>query len=167
MKYTMKYTVSRRATFAGAAFVLLGAVVTGCAQPPPEPAKPPLPPPPPPKVAAITLPPEPPMAGETLAQVLMPGNKPVGRPKPDQDVRLLLGGEPAATKLFERLTAGARDVTPKNFPGIVRKLHDGTTITYRFPDAHGGAPTILLKAAGVPFHRIEFLPGLSKDGGGD
>ena len=155
MKYTMKYTVSRRATFAGAAFVLLSAVVTGSAQPPP-------------KALAITLPPQPPMAGETLAQVLMPGNKPVGRAKLDQDVRRLRGGPPAATQLFERLTAGARDVTPKNFPGIVRELHDGTTITYRSPDAPGGAPaTILLNAAGVPFHRIEFPIRLSDDGGGD
>ncbi len=159
----MKCSVLRRATFAGAAFILLGAVGTGRAQPPPEVAKPP----PPAKVAAITLPPQPPVAGETLAQVLAPDSKPVGRPKPDQDVRLLPGGESAATKLFERLTAGAKDVTPKNFAGVVRKRSDGTTITYRFPDAHGGAPTILLKAAGVPFHRIEFPPGMSADGGGD
>jgi hypothetical protein len=159
----MKCSVSRRATFAGAALILLGTVVTGRAQPPPQAAKPP----PPPTAAAIALPPQPPTAGETLAQVLVPGNKPVGRPKPDQDVRLLPGGESAATKLFERLTAGAKNVTPKNFPGVMRKLPDGTTITYRFPDAHGGAPTILLKAAGVPFHRIEFPPGMSADGGGD
>jgi hypothetical protein len=154
--------LSRHARFAGAAVILL---VAGCTQPPaPQPPAPP----PPPAAPAFVSPPQPPTPGETLAQVLVPGQTPVGLPKPNFDIRLLPGGETAATKLFDRLTVGAKDVTPKNFPGVVRRLPDGTTITYRFADGHGSLPAILLNTHSVPFHRIEFPAqvAMSRDGGG-
>jgi hypothetical protein len=155
--------LSRHARFAGAAVILL---VAGCTQPPsPQPAAPL---PPPPAAPAFVSPPQPPTPGETLAQVLLPGQTPVGLPKPNYDIRLLPGGENAATKLFDRLTVGAKDVTPKNFPGVVRRLPDGTTLTYRFADGHGSLPAILLNTPSVPFHRIEFPAQvtMSRDGGG-
>jgi len=160
-----KTRLARHASFAGAAVILL---VAGCTQPPPPQAAAPPTPPPPPAAPTVILPPQPPTPGETLAQVLVPDNQTVGRPKPDFDVRLLPGGKDAATRLFDRLTVGAKNVTPRHFPGVVRRLPNGTTITYRSPDGHGSPPTILLNGRGVPFHRIEFPPSFAmyKDGGG-
>ena len=58
--------------------------------------------------AAVALPPA--KAGETLADVLLPGGKQVGQTS--KQMRELAGGEQAANALFNRLTAGAADVTP-------------------------------------------------------
>jgi hypothetical protein len=112
--------------------------------------------------AAVAVPPAKP--GETLADVLRPGGKPVGLAS--RRMRELAGGEQAANALFNRLTAGATDVTPPNFPGVVRKRSDGVTITYLLPVKGGVPPTILVEAANFPISELQFPPNPGKDGGG-
>jgi hypothetical protein len=65
------------------------------------------------------------------ADVLRLGGKPVGLAS--RRMRELAGSEQAANALFNRLTASAADVTPPNFPGVVRKRSNGVTITYLLP----------------------------------
>jgi hypothetical protein len=113
--------------------------------------------------AAVALPPA--KAGETLADVLLPGGKPVGQTS--KQMRELAGGEQAANALFNRLTAGAADVTPPNFPGVVRKRPDGTTVTYLLPVKGGAPPTILVEAAKLPISELQFPPNPGRDGGGE
>ena len=112
--------------------------------------------------AAVALPPA--KAGETLADVLLPGGKPVGLTS--KQMRELAGGEQAANALFNRLTAGAADVTPPNFPGVVRKRSDGATVTYLLPVKGGAPPTILVEAAKLPISELQFPPNPGRDGGG-
>lgn len=111
--------------------------------------------------AAVAVPPAKP--GETLADVLMPSGKPVGLTS--KQMRELPGGEQAANALFNRLTAGAANVTPPNFPGMVRKRPDGVTITYLV--AVGLPPTILVQAPRLPISELQFPPNPGKDGGGE
>jgi hypothetical protein len=113
--------------------------------------------------AAVALPPA--KQGETVADVLMPGGKPVGLAS--KQVRELPGGEQAANALFNRLTAGAADATPPNFPGVVRKRSDGVTITYLLPVKGGAPPTILVQAAKLPISELQFPPNPGKDGGSE
>jgi hypothetical protein len=135
------------------AFVLAALAAGGAAVTVPAPAKA--------DEAAVALPPAKP--GETLADVLLPGGKPVGLAS--KQMRELAGGEQAANALFNRLTAGATDVTPPNFPGAVRRRSDGATITYL--QVKGGAPpTILMQAANFPISELQFPPNPGKDGGG-
>lgn len=103
-------------------------------------------------------------AGETLADVLLPGGKRVGFAA--ISVRDMEGGEQAANALFTRLTAGAADVTPKDYPGLVRKRPDGATITYLFPVAGGTPPMIVIQARDIPIRQLQFPPNPGKDGGG-
>jgi hypothetical protein len=112
--------------------------------------------------AAVAVPPA--KAGETVSDVLLPGGKPVGLAS--KRMRELPGGEQSANALFNRLTAGASDVTPPNFPGVVRKRTDGTTITYLLPVKGGAPPTILVEAANFPISELQFPPNPGKDGGG-
>jgi hypothetical protein len=112
--------------------------------------------------AAVALPPA--KTGETLADVLLPGGKPVGQTS--KQMRELAGGEQAANALFNRLTAGAADVTPPNFPGVVRKRPDGVTVTYLLPVKGGAPPTILVEAAKIPISELQFPPNPGRDGGG-
>lgn len=112
--------------------------------------------------AAVAVPP--PKAGETLADVLLPNGKRVGFAA--ISVRDMEGGEQAANALFTRLTAGAADVTPKDYPGLVRKRPDGATITYLFPVAGGTPPTIVIQARDIPIRQLQFPPNPGKDGGG-
>jgi hypothetical protein len=111
---------------------------------------------------AVAVPP--PKAGETLADVLLPGGKPVGLAS--RQMRELAGGEQAANALFNRLTAGAADVTPPNFPGVVRKRPDGATVTYLLPVKGGAPPTILVNAPKLPISELQFPPNPGRDGGG-
>jgi hypothetical protein len=113
--------------------------------------------------AVVALPPA--KAGETLADVLLPGGKPVGQTS--KQMRELAGGEQAANALFNRLTAGASDVTPPNFPGVVRKRPDGATVTYLLPVKGGAPPTILVEAAKVPITELQFPPNPGRDGGSE
>jgi hypothetical protein len=104
-------------------------------------------------------------AGETLADVLLPGGKRVGFAA--ISVRDMEGGEQAANKLFTRLTAGAKDVTPKDFPGKIFERPDGGTIAYLLPVAGGTPPTIVIKARDIPIRQLQFPPYPGKDGGGE
>lgn len=113
--------------------------------------------------AAVAVPPA--KAGETLADVLTPGGKAVGLAS--KRMRELAGGEQAANALFNRLTAGAADVTPPNFPGVVRKRSDGATITYLLPVKGGVPPTILVQSPNFPIRELQFPPNPGRDGGGD
>jgi hypothetical protein len=113
--------------------------------------------------AAVEVPPA--KAGEALADVLLPGGKPVGLTS--KMVRELPGGEQAANALFKRLTVGAANVTPPKFPGIVRKRSDGATITYLLPAKGGIPPTILVQAPNMPIRQLQFPPNPGRDGGGD
>ncbi|HME25055.1 MAG TPA: hypothetical protein VKI44_27635 [Acetobacteraceae bacterium] len=113
--------------------------------------------------AAVEVPPA--KAGETLADVLLPGGKPVGLTS--KKMRELAGGEQAANALFNRLTAGAADVTPPNFPGVVRKRSDGATITYLLPVKGGAPPTILVQSPNFAIRELQFPPNPGRDGGGD
>ncbi len=112
--------------------------------------------------AAVAVPP--PKAGETLADVLLPGGKRVGFAA--ISVRDMEGGEQAANTLFRRLTAGAKDVTPKDFPGKIFERPDGGTIAYLLPVAGGTPPTIIIKARDIPIRQLQFPPSPGKDGGG-
>ena len=112
--------------------------------------------------AAVAVPP--PKAGETLADVLLPNGKRVGLAA--ISVRDMEGGERAANALFARLTSGAADLTPKDFPGLVRKRPDGATITYLFPVAGGMPPTIVIQARDIPIRQLQFPAYPGKDGGG-
>jgi hypothetical protein len=103
--------------------------------------------------------------GETLADVLLPGGKPVGWTS--RMVRELPGGEQAANALFNRLTSGASNVTPPNFPGVVRKRSDGATISYLQPVKGSVPPTILVEAPKLPITQLQFPPNPGKDGGGE
>jgi hypothetical protein len=111
---------------------------------------------------AVAVPP--PKAGETLAQVLFPGKKRVGLAA--KSIREMEGGEQAANALFTRLTTGAKDVTPKDFPGKVFERADGATIAYLIPVAGGIPPTIVIQAHGIPIRQLQFPPNPGKDGGG-
>jgi hypothetical protein len=102
--------------------------------------------------------------GETLADVLLPGGKRVGFSA--VSVRDMEGGEQAANALFRRLTAGAKDVTPKDFPGKVFERADGATVAYLLPVAGGTPPTIVIKAHSIPIRELQFPPYPGKDGGG-
>jgi hypothetical protein len=113
--------------------------------------------------AAVEVPPA--KTGETLADVLLPGGKPVGLTS--KMVRELPGGEQAANALFKRLTVGAAPVTPSKFPGIVRKRSDGATITYLLPVKGGIPPTILVQAPNMPIRQLQFPPNPGRDGGGE
>jgi hypothetical protein len=113
--------------------------------------------------AAVEVPPA--KAGETLADVLLPGGKPVGLTS--KMVRELPGGEQAANALFKRLTVGAANVTPPKFPGIVRKRSDGATIIYLLPVQGGIPPTILVQAPKMPIRQLQFPPNPGRDGGGE
>jgi hypothetical protein len=112
--------------------------------------------------AGVALPPAKP--GETLADVLLPGGKPVGLAS--KQIRELPGGEQGANALFSRLTAGATDVTPPNFPGRVSKRSDGATITFLLPVKGGAPPTILVQSAKLPISQLQFPANPGRDGGG-
>jgi len=112
--------------------------------------------------AAVAVPAQKP--GETLADVLLPGGKRVGFAA--ISVRDMEGGEQAANALFRRLTAGAKDVTPKDFPGKVFERPDGATIAYLLPVAGATQPTIVVKARNIPVRQLQFPPQPGKDGGG-
>jgi hypothetical protein len=112
--------------------------------------------------AAVVVPAQKP--GETLADVLLPGGKRVGFAA--ISVRDMEGGEQAANALFRRLTAGAKDVTPKDFPGKKFERPDGATIAYLLPVAGGTPPTIVIAARNVPIRQLQFPPSPGKDGGG-
>jgi len=113
--------------------------------------------------AAVAVPAQKP--GETLANVLLPGGKRVGFAA--ISVRDMEGGEQAANALFRRLTAGAKDVTPKDFPGKVFERSDGATIAYLLPVAGGTPPTIVVKARNIPIRQLQFPPQPGKDGGSE
>jgi hypothetical protein len=144
------------------ASVALAAVVSGCA---PQPSPPPPPAPAAPAIPPMTVPP-PPAPGQTLSDVLMPGGHPVGRAKPDETIRRLPGGESAATALFDRLTAGAKQTSRQGTFPIVRRLSDGSTVSYQPPTSSGAPATILINSRQVTFHRIEFPEGFKGDDGG-
>ena len=114
---------------------------------------------------SVGVPPQKP--GETLSDILYPGGNPVG--KPDPSTRFLDGGVPGARKLFDRLTAGAKDVTPKGFAGKMRQLADGTLVTYVPPHKGEANPVITVQVVtpvkGEVIKRLVFSPGYS-DGGG-
>jgi len=112
--------------------------------------------------AAVAVPAQKP--GETLADVLLPGGKRVGFAA--ISVRDMEGGEQAANALFRRLTVGAKDVTPKDFPGKVFERSDGATIAYLLPVAGATPPTIVVKARNIPVRQLQFPPQPGKDGGG-
>jgi len=112
--------------------------------------------------AAVAVPAQKP--GETLANVLLPGGKRVGFAA--VSVRDMEGGEQAANALFRRLTVGAKDVTPKDFPGKVFERSDGATIAYLLPVAGATPPTIVVKARNIPVRQLQFPPQPGKDGGG-
>jgi hypothetical protein len=114
----------------------------------------------------MTRPPDP-KPGETLADVLMPGGKPVGQAAGAAQTRDLPGQDTAAKNLFERITAGATDVTPKDFQGLVRKLPNGQTVTFRYPTRSGGVPTIELNVPGIAVRRVRFPENCRNEGGGE
>jgi hypothetical protein len=103
--------------------------------------------------------------GETLADILMPKKKAIG--VPSKRIRELPGGEQGALKMFERLTAGAQDVTPKDFPGKISKRSDGATITYLPPFRGSPPPTILIEVPKFPIRQLQFPENPGKDGGSD
>jgi len=86
---------------------------------------------------------------------------------PSRQMRELPGGEQAANALFNRLTAGAADVTPPSFPGVARKRSDGVTITYLLPVKGGAPPTILVEAPKLPISELQFPPNPGRDGGSE
>jgi len=120
----------------------------------------------PPPITYVDVPAQKP--GETLNDILLPGGKPVGTPDPT--TRVLDGEATGAAKLFDRLTAGAKDVTPKGFVGKMRQLADGTLVTYVPP--HKGDPTpaitveVRVPVKGVVITRLVFPPGYKHDVGG-
>jgi hypothetical protein len=120
----------------------------------------------PPPSTYVDVPPQKP--GETLNDILLPGGSPVGNPDPT--TRVLEGETTGAAKLFDRLTAGAKEVTPKGFVGKMRQLADGTLVTYVPP--HKGDPTpaitveVRAPVKGVVITRLVFPPGYKRDGGG-
>lgn len=108
--------------------------------------------------------------GESLADVLAPGGKPIGAP--DTGARLYEGGGDGAFKLFKRLTDGAADITPAGFPGFVRQRADGTKVIFLRPLAGEATyPMLFVQVAvpgkGVVLRQISFPPGLKYDGGGE
>lgn len=105
--------------------------------------------------------------GEAIMDVLMPGGKAIGQRRDGAQTRDVPGQEAGASRLYDRLTAGATDITPKNFPGFVRKLPSGQTITYRQPSRAQSAPTIELNIPGIPIRRLRFPETCSPDGGGE
>ena len=112
----------------------------------------------------VSVPPK--VAGESLTDMLLPGGKLVGQA--DQTARQVGGGEDEASALYERLTVGAKVVTPAGFQGEVRQRPDGVKVSYLWA-TDDTLPTILVQvktsAGGVVIRRLEFPPGLKKDGG--
>ncbi len=152
------YMVNNRSHFGGSAgitLLLIGLAAGGTAVAISAPARA--------DDAAVEVPPA--KTGETLADVLLPGGKPVGLTS--KMVRELPGGEQAANALFKRLTVGAATVTPSKFPGIVRKRSDGAMITYLLPVKGGIPPTILVQAPNMPIRQLQFPPNPGRDGGGE
>lgn len=101
---------------------------------------------------------------EALADILMPNNAPAGFAS--KQIRELPGGENAALAMFHRLAAGGKDITPKGFPGFVRKRADGAVITYIRPFRGGPPPIILIQAPKFPISQLQFPPNPGQDGGG-
>ena len=149
----MPHRRCRRARSAGAALALITLAASGWSAVSPAKAD----------ETAVPVPSQ--TAGETLADILLPGGKRVGLPA--ISVRDMEGGEQTANALFTRLIAAAKDVTPKDFPGKIFERPDGGTIAYLLPVAGGMPPTIIIKARDVPIRQLQFPPRPGKDGGGD
>ena len=96
--------------------------------------------------------------GETAADVLLPGGRPLGRRGRSSVVRLLPGGEAAAEALFLRLSRGGIDRTPAGYAGRLVEMEIGAMIGFR-PRSTSGPPTIDINIPGIGIRKLKFLGG--------
>lgn len=97
---------------------------------------------------------------QEMRDILEPGGVPIGAAKKGArpEIRDLPGGDAAARRLFERLTAGrgGRDVTPPGHRGRLVELPDGSKIGYRATSS-SGTPTVDINIPDLPgLRRIHF-----------
>jgi hypothetical protein len=90
-----------------------------------------------------------------VADILMPGGKPVGTRGTTPDIRRLKGGLPAAEDLFRRMADGGTAHTPAKYPGQGVILAGGGWVGFR-PKSATGEPTIDVNIPGIPTTKLKF-----------
>lgn len=85
----------------------------------------------------------------------MPGGKPLGTAGSTEAIREVPGGMSEGQRMFDRLSAGGRDVTPPTYRGTMVELPDGSRIGFR-PVSKYGPPTIDVFIDGVPIEKVKF-----------
>jgi hypothetical protein len=91
--------------------------------------------------------------------ILMPDGEAVGRPGASDGIRRLNGGLPAAEEMFDKLSAGGRDVAPSGYPGKLVELPDGGRVGLRPVSSSGDkSPSLDVNIPGIPVRKIHFEP---------
>ena len=86
---------------------------------------------------------------QSPAEILAPGGKVIGRPGRNSGVRELDGGSAAAQELFEKITQGGVEATPRAYNGVMFQLPGrGGFIGLRHSST-SGPPTIDVKIPGL------------------
>ena len=105
----------------------------------------------------------------TIDEILMPGGQPLGvkgtGPRATAKIREVPGGDAEAQAMFEELTEGGTDVTPRGYAGEFLEhpqlLGHRGFIGYR-PASKSGPPTIDVKAVDssgqpIPIEKVKFV----------
>jgi hypothetical protein len=96
-----------------------------------------------------------PTRGQTPAEILAPGGKPIGNAGTAEEIRELPGGRDAAEQLFHRLKKGAIDVTPPGYPGTLVRTPNGGYIGFR-AQSKSRPPTIDVKQPHTTIQKLKF-----------
>lgn len=88
--------------------------------------------------------------------LLMPGGTPIGTAGSRPEIRELPGGISEAQELFDELTDGGTDATPRGYPGKLRSLPGGGSVGLR-PASKSGPPTIDVNIQGINIDKIKFV----------
>lgn len=89
----------------------------------------------------------------------MPGGQQVGRPGASSGIRRVDGGLPEAQKMFEKLAAGGKDVTPPGYPGQLVERPNGGRVGLRpVSSSADKSPSLDVNIPGIPVKKIHFEP---------
>lgn len=88
--------------------------------------------------------------------ILMPGERAVGKPGENSGVRELPGGNKEAEDFVLGLGKGGQDITPDGHTGIVIQLPGGGGFVGYRPRSKSGPPTVDVNIPGIGIREIKF-----------